>query len=254
MSKRRIQEEEEEESDIDISSTDSENSEGEEEEEEEIVNVDFDFFDINKDIDFHAIKNLTRQLLGEDSKKLQISPLADLILEAPTITIKTDGKDSDPYAFLSALNLKELKSNDYIKYIHKADAQLSSNLNKISHKNNALLLGERMINMPIQVIPAIYKLTLEEAEKANGEAYDNYLLPSRKYEINEETEDNSKKRIKTVEVDFFHFEDQFFEENASFKTQLQSRGGVLQTFMVLTHDNLIKSISQLEDTISEIFG
>lgn len=222
------------------------------EEEEEIVNVDFDFFDINKDIDFHAIKNLTRQLLGEDSKKIQLSPLADLILDAPTITIKTDGKDSDPYAFLTALNIKDLKTNDYFKYIHKSDAKLSAYLNKISHKNNALLFGERMINMPIQVIPAIFKLTLEEAEKANGEHYDYYLVPSRKYEVNDETEENANKRIKTVEVDYYHYEDKFLEENALFKTQLNSRGGIIQSFIVLNHDGVIKAISQLEDAITSM--
>lgn len=224
-----------------------------EEEEEEIINVDFDFFDINKDIDFHAIKNLTRQLLGEDGKKIQISPLADLILEAPTITIKTDGKDSDPYAFLTALNLKDLKTNDYLKYIHKSDAKLSAYLSKISHKNNALLLGERMINMPIQVIPAIFKLTLEEAEKANGAHFDHYLIPSRKYEVNDETEENSIKRIRTVEVDYYHFEDKFLEDNASFKTQLESRGGIIQSFIVVSHEGVIKAIGELEDAITSMF-
>lgn len=215
--------------------------------------MDFDFFDINKDIDFHAIKNLTRQLLGEDSKKIQISPLTDMILEAPTTTIKTDGKDSDPYAFLSALSLKELKGNDYLNYIHKSDSKLSAQLNKISHKNNSLLLGERMINMPIQVVPAIYKLTLEEAEKANGANYDNYLIPSRKYEVNDEADDNSNKRIKTVEVDYYHYEDKFFEENALFNTQLESKAGIIQSFIVIDHDSLIKAISQLEDAIASLF-
>lgn len=253
MSKRRIQEAEEE-SDIDISSTESESSDKEEEEEEEIVNIDFDFFDINKDIDFHAIKSFSRQLLGEDSKKIQLTPLADLIIEAPTITIKTDGKDSDPYAFLTTLNLKELKTNDYMKYIHKSDSKLSAYLNKISHKNNAMLFGERMLNMPIQVIPALYKLTLEEAEKANGANYDHYLLPSRKFEVNDEAEENSNKRIKTAEVDHFHYEDKFLEENALFKTQLNSRAGIIQTFMVLDHDGLVKAISKLEDDIASIFG
>lgn len=214
--------------------------------------MDFDFFDINKDIDFHAIKNLTRQLIGEESKKIQISPLTELILDAPTITIKTDGKESDPYAFLSALSLKELKGNDYLKYIHKSDSKLSAQLNKISHKNNALLLGERMINMPIQVIPAIYKLTLEEAEKANGAVYDNYLIPSRKYEVNDETDENSKKRIKTVEVDYYHYEDKFFEENALFKAQLDSKAGIIQSFIVIDHDSLVKAISQLEDAIASL--
>ncbi|KAH3674408.1 hypothetical protein WICMUC_003245 [Wickerhamomyces mucosus] len=225
MSKRRI--EEEEESDIDINSTDS--------------------------VNFHALKNLLRQLIGEDAKALNLSAITDLVLEAPTTTIKTDGKESDPYAFLSAINFKDVKSNDYFKYIHKSDSDLSSYLNKISNKKNALLLSERLINMPIQVIPAIYKIVLEEAEKSEGTKYDNYLIPSRKYEVNDEVDENSSKRIKTVEVDFYHHEDKFLEINAKFFTKLEGKHGIIQTFILIDHQGLEKAIEQLEEAIAAAF-
>ena len=74
--KRRNTEEEEdgsEESEIDISSTDSENEE-EQNGDEEIVNIDFDFFGGNPDVDFHALKNLLRQLFGpQESTRIQLS-------------------------------------------------------------------------------------------------------------------------------------------------------------------------------------
>ena len=108
--KREVQEEE---SDIDISSTDSEN-ESQNDEEQEIVNIDFDFFNANKNVDFHALKNLLRQLLGpQESNKIQLSALADLILDAPTTTIKTDGQESDPYCFLSFIDYRSNRNSDF---------------------------------------------------------------------------------------------------------------------------------------------
>lgn len=227
--------------------------ENEQEEEEEIVNIDFDFFDVDKDVDFHAVKNLMRQLIGEESKKLNLSALADLVLGAPTTTIKTDGKESDPYAFLAPINMKEAKSSDYIKFIHKSDSELSNTLNRISNKRVALLLSERLINMPIQIVPAMYKIVLEETEKSEGEHYDYYVIPSRKYEVNDEAEDNSNKRVKTVEVDYYHHEDKFLEENATHYTQLEPKNGLIQTFIVIGHDELNKAIGELEDAIAAAF-
>lgn len=194
---------------------------------------------------------MARQLIGEDSKKLNLSALTDLILEAPTTTIKTDGKDSDPYAFLAPLSFKDLKGTDYMKYIHGTDSELSSYLNKISAKKNCLLFSERLINMPIQVIPAIYRIALEDIEKAEGGShYDNYLIPSRKYEVNSETDENSNKRIKTVDLDYYHFEDEYFENNAQLNIKLQSRNGLVQTFIVLDHKSLLKGLEELEAAIA----
>ncbi|KAH3682883.1 hypothetical protein WICPIJ_006139 [Wickerhamomyces pijperi] len=255
MSKRRL-EEASEESDIDINSTDEEVDSDQEEAEQsegEIINIDFDFFDINKEIDFHSLKNLARQLIGEDSKKLNLSALTDLILESPTTTIKTDGNDSDPYAFLAPLSFKELKNTDYMKYIHGTDTELSGFLNKISAKKNCLLFSERLINMPIQVIPAMYRIVLEDIEKSEGGEsfhYDNYLIPSRKYEVNNETDENSNKRIKTVDLDYYHFEDEFFESNAQLNVKLQNKNGIVQTFIVLDHKSLIKALEELEAAIA----
>lgn len=195
-----------------------------------------------------------RQLIGEDSKKLPLSQLTDMVLETPATTIKTDGKESDPYAFLAplSLNSKEVKQSEYVKYIYKTNTELSTFLNKISNKDNALLLSERLINMPIQVVPAMYKIVLDEVEKANGKKYDNYLIPSRKYQVNDESEENSHKKVKTVEIDFYHHEDKFFEENSKFKTQLESKHGVIQTFIIIDHDGLVKAIGELEDAIATV--
>ena len=72
-----------------------------------IVDVDFEFFDPNPKVDYIALKRLLQQLFHADAALFQLHELADLILSQPLIgtTIKTDGIESDPLAFLTVLNL-----------------------------------------------------------------------------------------------------------------------------------------------------
>ena len=76
-----------------------------------MVNVDFEWFDPQPAVDFHGLKNLLRQLFDADAQIFDMSALADLILSQPTLgsTVKVDGNESDPYAFLTVLNLQEHK-------------------------------------------------------------------------------------------------------------------------------------------------
>ena len=74
----------------------------------DIVNVDFEWFDPQPAVDFHGLKNLMRQLLDVDAQLFNLSELADIILAQPLLgsTVKVDGNETDPYAFLTVLNLK----------------------------------------------------------------------------------------------------------------------------------------------------
>lgn len=262
LAKKRRASEDDEGSEIDISSTDSEGDE-EQVQDEEIVNIDFDFFGGNPQVDFHAIKNLLRQLLGrEESNKIQLSQLSDLILSSPTTTIKTDGTESDPYCFLSFVDYKENRDSDFARYLRK-DERMASFLRTIesnSKKTCALVLSERLINMPTEVVPPLYKITLEDVTNALGDGrnYDFYVILSRKYEVNfdmdSDSEDESqgqrsKKRVKQHEIDYFHVEDRFFEKNAKLHYDLQPKKGLIPTYIVVSHQDLLKSISELEQEI-----
>jgi hypothetical protein len=83
--------------------------EGSDDEDLEMLDVDFEFFEFKPDIDFHGLKSLCRQLFDIDAQLFDLSALVDLILSQTAIgsTIKCDGIESDPYAFLTILNLKE---------------------------------------------------------------------------------------------------------------------------------------------------
>lgn len=78
-------------------------------EEMDILNVDFEWFDPQPAVDFHGLKTLCRQLFDTDAELFNLSELVDLILSQPLLgsTVKVDGNESDPYAFLTVLNLHQ---------------------------------------------------------------------------------------------------------------------------------------------------
>ena len=74
-----------------------------------MLEIDFEWFDPQPDHDFHGLKTLLRQLLDVDAQLFDLSALTDLILAQPLLgsTVKVEGNETDPYAFLSVLNLYE---------------------------------------------------------------------------------------------------------------------------------------------------
>lgn len=76
-----------------------------------MLDVEFEWFDPQPEHDFHGLKTLLRQLLDVDAQSFDLSALADLILAQPLLgsTVKVDGNETDPYAFLTVVNLHEHK-------------------------------------------------------------------------------------------------------------------------------------------------
>lgn len=74
-----------------------------------MLDVEFEWFDPQPEHDFHGLKTLIRQLLDVDGQLFDLGALADLVLSQPLLgsTVKVDGNESDPYAFLTVLNLRE---------------------------------------------------------------------------------------------------------------------------------------------------
>ncbi|AMD19179.1 HBR278Cp [Eremothecium sinecaudum] len=255
------------ESDASFSVSDSDSGEDSDDQDEgEIINIDFDFFNANPDIDFHSVKNLLRQLFGaQTSNMIQLSALTDLALASPMTTIKTDGQESDPYCFLSFINYKENKNSNYAKFLSKVDPKISNFLSTIdnSHQTCALVLCERLINMPAELIPPLYRTTLEDIEKSseNGKHFDFYLIVSRKYEVNfdmdsddddddEDQDSKPRKRVKAAEVDYFHEEDRYLEKNAEIHIETGAKKGIIASYIVIDHDGLVKAIQELQDNIA----
>ncbi|PVH13502.1 uncharacterized protein CXQ87_001607 [Candidozyma duobushaemuli] len=243
MSKRKNDED----SDIDVSSTDESDNSDVEEQQDEVVNVDFDYFDLNPDVDFHATKNFLRQLFGDDATNFDISSLADMILTKNSVgtTIKTEGLEGDPFALLSVINLTDNVEKpciravvDYILEKTKSDNEFNLILRKLllpgkSTKDQTKqlkvgwIVSERLINMPVEVVPPMYKMLSEEMEKAEDAhekyEFDYFLVVSKIYKMvgstadEEEAAPKKKKKASTEEeFDYFHYEDLVLEENAKY--------------------------------------
>ncbi|GKZ22937.1 mss4p nuclear export [Aspergillus brasiliensis] len=226
--------------DVEMSGTDPRVDGDDSDEEMDMVNVDFEWFDPQPAVDFHGLKNLLRQLFDTDAQIFDMSALADLILSQPLLgsTVKVDGNESDPYAFLTVLNLQEHKDKPVIKDLtaylqRKANATpslapLAQLLSQTPIPPIGLLLTERLINMPAEVVPPMYTMLQEEIEWAIKDkepySFTHYLIVSKTYEeveskLDAEESRPQKKKKKAAggekaERFFFHPEDEVLERHA----------------------------------------
>ena len=198
-----------------------------------MVNVDFEWFNYDPAIDFHGVKSLLRQLLDVDSQLCDLSALADLIVEQRTIgsTVKVDDKANDAYAFLTVLNMAEHAEKQgvsgLIQYLvekcrtNETLAPVADLLT--SRKPVGLVLAERLINMPAEIVPPMYSMLLDEIEAAveDKEPYEfsHYLIISKTYnEIQSTLNDGERKKKKAKEdapLFFFHPEDEVLQKHAA---------------------------------------
>ncbi|KAK5700197.1 Mss4p nuclear export [Elasticomyces elasticus] len=208
-----------------------------------ILNVDFEWFDPQPAVDFHGFKTLLRQLFDADNQLFDLSALADLILSQPTLgsTVKCDGNESDPYAFLTVLNLHQHRDVPVIKELTRYLVEKATSIDSMktlqgllgsdSKSQVGLILTERFINIPHATIPPMYNMLQEEMQWANddGEPYQftHYLVISKTYrevasQLDMEVEDErpqkkakAKKGGAAVEETFyFHPEDEVLQKHA----------------------------------------
>ncbi|KAF2140961.1 uncharacterized protein K452DRAFT_272705 [Aplosporella prunicola CBS 121167] len=203
----------------------------------DMLDVEFEWFDPSPEVDFHGLKTLCRQLFDVDNQLFDLSALADLVLSQPTLgsTVKVDGLESDPYAFLTVLNLHEHREKQVIKdltsYVLRksatdaSTAQLAQLLDPASPAQVGLILTERFINMPSEIVPPMYNMLLEEMQWAleDKEPYhfSHYLLISKTYlEVEsklDQQETRPKKKGKkeaSSETFYFHPEDEVLHKHA----------------------------------------
>ncbi|OAP64959.1 hypothetical protein AYL99_00931 [Fonsecaea erecta] len=216
---------------------DMENDSGDDED-FDVLDVDFEWFDPQPEYDFHGIKTLLQQLFDVDAQSFDLSALTDLILSQPTLgsTVKVDGNETDAYAFLSVLNLQEHKDKPFmgkiVQYLlskaksKPALAPLAELLSQATIPQIGLILTERLINVPAEVVPPMYTMLLEEMEWAvqDGEPYNfsHYLILSKTYtevasKLDAENDPPKKKKKATsgsFETLYFHPEDEILHRHA----------------------------------------
>ncbi|KAF8480787.1 p21-C-terminal region-binding protein-domain-containing protein [Russula ochroleuca] len=209
------------------------------------IQVEFEFFDPNPNVDSVALKRLISQLFQADADLLKPHELSELILSQPLVgtTVKTDGRESDPYAFLTVLNMHIHKDNPSIKAIAEyilsksaCDPSLHNTLRTIlahdAPSHLGFIFSERLVNMPVEVVPHMYRMLVDEIQWAcdDGEPYifGHLLVISRTYALSDEeveataTSSQQQKRRKGALIPStaggvfsFHHEDQCLEKVAS---------------------------------------
>jgi protein BCP1 len=204
-----------------------------------MIDVDFEWFSPSESVDFHGLKNLLKQLFDVDNQLFDLSELTNLILEQPALgsTVKTEGEESDPFAFLTVLNMHEHREKNVIKQLTSyliakatADPALSSLKTLLAPESKAqvgLVLSERFINMPHQIVPPLYTMLQDELAEAvkQKEPYEftHYLFISKCYtEVASklDVEDNppskkSKAANSKAEIFYFHPEDEMWQRHAA---------------------------------------
>ena len=201
-----------------------------------MVNVEFEWFNFKPDVDFHGVKSLLRQLFYVDSQLFNLSALADLILSQTTVgsTVKVDGEETDPYAFLTILNLHDHREQKVIKDLTQYMAEKSKSSQALAPLSNllssssqvGLVLTERLINVPSEISPPMYTMLIDEIEAAveDKEPYEftHYLIISKTYQeiastLDGEDAPRTKKSKATKgsrETFYFHPEDEVLQRHA----------------------------------------
>ncbi|KAG9119969.1 Mss4p nuclear export [Ceratobasidium sp. 392] len=213
-----------------------------EDEVKELVDVDFEFFDPAQ-IDYLAIKRLLNQLFSWDSPNFHVEKLTELILSQPLLgsTVKTDGIESDPYALLSVININVHKDHpsiraivDYLLDKVAPNSATSSTLAALlspqalgsASGHTGLIISERLINMPPQIMAPMYKMLGDEIQWAIEENepynFDNFIVVSRCFRFSDEEESASgaiqptkKQKRKGGALRSYHVEDECIEQVGS---------------------------------------
>ncbi|WVR05171.1 hypothetical protein IAU60_002183 [Kwoniella sp. DSM 27419] len=164
-----------------------------------MINVDFDFYNLNPDVDQIAIKRLLRQTLSHDDEMIDVHPLAELILSdgvrlGAGSSIKTDGEESDPWGLVAVVDIVKNKDHAALKPFL---AYLLSTLPQISplrmlldpssspaHASRpALVFSLRMLNLPLPLVPHLYRMLLAELDANPAGQFTDYVIWGRGYRL-----------------------------------------------------------------------
>ncbi|WVN86711.1 uncharacterized protein L203_101883 [Cryptococcus depauperatus CBS 7841] len=178
---------------------DDEDSESESGSDVSMVNVDFDFYNLNPDVDQIAVKRLLRQTLSYDEEHIDVHPLAELILNEGVrlqagSSIKTDGEESDPWGLVTVVDINQHRDNpalkpflDYLESTISSISPLQLFLDPPSipiHAHRpALVFCLRMLNLPLPLVPHLYRMLLAELDTKEEGCFTHFLVWGRGYRL-----------------------------------------------------------------------
>ncbi|WFD30978.1 Mss4p nuclear export [Malassezia sp. CBS 17886] len=152
----------------------------------DFVNVEFDF-SAPTEVDFQALKRLYQQLFYTHAPSLDIGALADHTVRLAQdsgigTVIKVDDleQERDPYAVMSAVPLgtdAQLRAADVVRVYLESQLARSATAKPLlqlvqgasAAKPLLFVLHERMINLPVPVVPPLLRMLLNEWEEGRME-------------------------------------------------------------------------------------
>eukprot|EP00850_Spirogloea_muscicola_P014051 SM000098S25131 [mRNA] locus=s98:375450:378335:- [translate_table: standard] len=236
------EEEEEEEDEEPVSSSDGVDHDPGGSSDQELIAVDVEFYDPAQP-DFHGIKALLRNYL-DDAPVWDLSGFADTIVAQHTVgsVVKTAGEDS-PIGVISILSperyrdkqcMKDLQSFLRKKCGGKPEAAGLEALWAAGRSNVGLLVCERVLNAPADILPPLYQGLFDEVGWAVEDepkslrryfSFEQYLILTRVYkELRKLVEPASqlkgkrlKREMEKSEGDFVYIkpEDEIFHKLSS---------------------------------------
>lgn len=162
-----------------------------------------------------AVKRLLRQHLSHDDEMIDVHPLAELILSEGVrlgagSSIKTDGEESDPWALVAVVDIPKnrvccvqssrglginLQDNpafkpflEYLRSTLPAASPLKFLLDPSPspafNSHPALVFSLRMLNLPLPLIPPLYKMLMSELkESPTAPIFTHWLVWGRGYRL-----------------------------------------------------------------------
>ncbi|KAB1205765.1 hypothetical protein CJ030_MR7G028050 [Morella rubra] len=214
------------------------------------IQADFAFFD-PKPNDFHGVKTLLQTYL--DNKQWDLSGFVDLILGQTTVgtVVKIEGDEDDGvFSLMSALNLQRYKDHKCIMELKEfllkecQEKGIVDDLRSLfgeQVQNVGLLVSQRVVNLPPQLLPPLYDALFDEVswatedepteELRNSFRFKTYILVSKIYK--HKNADQKKKLRNDIDEAIIYTkpEDEIFH-----RLSLWSFDFPLQTQQVASHE------------------
>lgn len=204
-------------------------SDSSEEEKEETIQVAFDFSDPSS-LHYSSLKQFMSMYLPLDC--FPATEMADLIIEQVSVgTMIGVENEKEVYGFITALNITHYQNKismsmitDYLKQ-HCPQEHRDELNTMLTSKKTALILNERMVNLPYQLVPPLHEALHQDINWAisNGDTetrhqfdIDTFIFISTiRYETGKKA--GGQKRGKCDPIGSYHnFEDEFLKEVSEF--------------------------------------
>lgn len=216
---------------------------GSEDDEGDVIDVDFDFFDPLPEDEMAVGVFLQNYIDADDWKP---GPLAELIAKQAEVGSMIKSEDQ-LLGFISVVNLHKHKDAPVVQQLTKfllarADAATRPKLQALLDDEKAplgLLVHERMVNLPPQLVPSLHKCFLQDLDWATSDKnkdmtraeraafkFKNYLLLTRCIAVAEPKGAKKSKESKSSSSStdtFLKFEDELYLERAELSFSFASK-------------------------------